>query len=96
MTTECLQELVDELTCNPEKGVVIAGAGGIRKLRWRIGKNNKGKSGGVRVLYYYDKGTLLILLITLFEKSDQDNIDASEKIELKKLLPQLLEIYQHE
>lgn len=96
VTSESLQELVDELTCNPEKGVVIAGTGGIRKLRWRTGKNNKGKSGGVRVLYYYDKIIVVVLLITLFKKSDKENIDASEKIELKKLLPQLLEIYSHE
>ena len=25
----------------------MGGAGGIRKVRWRIGKDNKGKSGGV-------------------------------------------------
>jgi hypothetical protein len=29
MTDETLQELVDELTLNPEKGVIIAGTGGI-------------------------------------------------------------------
>lgn len=52
-------------------------------------KNNKGKRGGIRVLYYYEKKQI-ILLLTLFQKSDQENIDESEKIKLKKLLPELL------
>jgi hypothetical protein len=90
MTAEKLQELIDWLVSNPEAGIVLAGAGGIRKIRWQTGKNNKGKSGGVRVLYYYDKNILVILLITLYRKSDQENIEVSEKMTLKKLLPELL------
>ena len=96
MTVDALQELVDELACYPEKGVFISGTGGIRKLRWRTGKDNKGKRGGIRVFYYYDKKIILVLLITLFKKSEKENIDTSEKMELKKLLPQLLEEYSHE
>lgn len=96
LTSEALQELIDELSLQPEKGAVIAGTGGIRKLRWRTGKDNKGKSGGVRVLYFYDKSTVIVLLITVYKKNDKENIDAAEKIELKKLLPELLEKYSHE
>jgi mRNA-degrading endonuclease RelE of RelBE toxin-antitoxin system len=79
ITPEALQELTDFLTLNPEKGIIIAGTGEIRKLRWRNGKDNKGKSGGVRIFYYYDNKTLIILLITLFKKSDKENIDSGEK-----------------
>jgi hypothetical protein len=96
MTSEALQELIDELTIAPEKGIIIAGTGGIRKLRWRTGKDNKGKSGGIRVLYYYDNEKVIVLLISLFKKSDRENIDAGEKAELKKLLPELLEVHVHE
>lgn len=96
MTAEALQSLVDELTLYPEKGVVIPGTGGVRKLRWNTGKDNKGKSGGVRVLYYYDNNAVIVLLITLFKKSVKENIDAGEKVKLKKSLPELLEIYGHE
>ena len=96
ITAEALQELIDELTVNPEKGIVITGTGGIRKLRWRTGKDNKGKSSGVRVLYYYDNNRVIVLLISLFRKSDKENIDTGEKAELKKLLPELLEIYSNE
>ena len=36
---------------NPDFGKIIKGSGGIRKVRWSAG--GKGKSGGVRVLYYW-------------------------------------------
>lgn len=95
MTVDALQTLIDDLALNPEKGAIITNTGGIRKLRWQTGKDNKGKSGGVRVLYYYNNDTI-ILLITLFKKSDKENIDDGEKVELKKILPELLEMYGHE
>ena len=90
MSSEALQELIDQLVVYPESGAIIQGTGGIRKIRWKTGKNNKGKSGGVRVLYYYGKDILIVLLITLYRKSDKENIDPSEKLQLKKLLPELL------
>lgn len=96
LSSEALQELIDHLSTHPESGVIIPGTGGIRKLRWRTGKANKGKSGGVRVLYYYNKGILFVLLITLFSKSEKTNIDAGEKRDLKKLLPELLRRYADE
>ncbi len=96
MSKEALQELIDYLAVYPEAGAVIQGTGGIRKIRWKTGKDNKGKSGGVRILYYHDKGILIVLLITLYRKSDKENIDASEKSELKKLLPELLWRHCHE
>lgn len=58
-------------------------------IRWETGKG-VGKRGGLRVLYYYD-GEQLVLLVSMFKKSDQDNIDANEKIELRKLIKRLLE-----
>lgn len=35
----------------PEAGKIVRGSGGVRKLRWAI--SGKGKSGGVRVIYYW-------------------------------------------
>lgn len=96
MTDEKLQELIDWLVANPTAGSLIVGTGGIRKLRWQTGKNNKGKSGGARILYYYDENILVVLLITLYRKSDQENIDAGEKAYLKKILPELLRGYTYE
>lgn len=93
MTEEALQELIDALTLYPEKGVLIKGTSGIRKIRWRTGKDNKGKSGGIRVLYYYDKEVVIIILITLFKKSEKEDIDEKEKAQLKKIVLDLLRSY---
>jgi hypothetical protein len=88
MTPEALQTLIDELALDPEKGALIKNTGGIRKIRCSTGKGG-GKRGGLRVLYYYD-GEQLILLITLYKKSDQDNINAAEKEKMRKLVDELL------
>lgn len=37
----------------PDAGAIVRGSGGIRKVRWSA--TGKGKSGGVRVLYYWQK-----------------------------------------
>lgn len=89
MTTETLQKLIDTLALDPEQGVLIKDTGGIRKIRWETGKGSS-KRGGLRILYYYD-GEQLILLISMFKKSDQENIDAGEKAQLRKLIDELLE-----
>jgi len=90
MTSGALQELIDTLALNPEQGVIIRGAGGIRKIRWATGKG-RGKRGGLRVLYYFD-GEYIVLLVTLFKKADQEDIDVSEKAEMLKLIDELLGI----
>ena len=43
--------LRDGIASNPELHPVIPGTGGVRKARWS--RQGKGKSGGVRVIYYY-------------------------------------------
>jgi len=57
---------------NPEKGDVIKGSGGVRKIRWAI--NNKGKSGGIRVIYYWKDKASETWLLTLYAKNEKDSI----------------------
>ena len=41
------------LLMRPDTGVVIPGSGGLRKMRWKdVGR---GKSGGLRIIYYWDR-----------------------------------------
>jgi len=49
---EGFAELQLSLATSPEAGDLIPGAGGIRKLRWKDPRRNKGKRGGLRVIYY--------------------------------------------
>ena len=64
------------LSDNPKAGDVIPGSGGIRKLRWA--RPGTGKRGGVRVIYYYMDERGLVTLLTLYAKSDQENIPPRE------------------
>lgn len=93
MTSEALDELFDHLEQYPEQGSVISGTSGVRKLRWRTGHNDRGKSSGVRVLYHYSKD-LLVLLITVYGKSEKENISEAERNELKRLVPLLIDKYR--
>lgn len=92
LTPKALDSLFDYLEANPDKGDIISGTSGVRKPRWETGKNNKGKSGGVRVLYHYSKN-ILILLIALYSKAERDNISQKEKNELRHIIPQLVSKY---
>lgn len=88
MTKDALQKLIDTLAISPDKGSLIKGGYGIRKIRWITGKG-QGKRGGLRVIYYYDGSTIVILLL-LYKKSDQEDIDSNQKEELKKLIQEIL------
>ncbi len=54
LSSEELHDLIAYLSEHPSAGDLIQGTGGIRKLRWARG--TKGKSGGVRVIYYFHSG----------------------------------------
>jgi len=59
---------------NPEAGKIVRGSGGVRKVRWAI--TDKGKSGGVRVIYYFKKQDDEIWLLTIYSKSEVESIPA--------------------
>ncbi len=58
----------------PQAGRVVPGSGGVRKLRWAMGE--KGKSGGVRIIYYFKKRDDEIWLLTIYSKKEVENIPA--------------------
>lgn len=60
------------LAKNPEAGDVIPGSGGCRKVRWKL--HGKGKSGGVRVIYYNCLPDGKIWLLVIYAKSVRGNI----------------------
>lgn len=64
-------------------------------MRWQTGKNNKGKSRGVRILYHYDKN-ILVLLVTPYAKSEKENITQAQRNELKQIMPALVAKYRED
>lgn len=78
------QNIIDFLAKNPKSGNVIQGTGGVRKLRW--GKGGRGKSSGVRIIYYFHSEQLPLYLVTLFAKNERANLTAQERNDLSKLV----------
>jgi hypothetical protein len=73
---------------HPSAGVLIKGTGGIRKLRWA--RSGRGKSGGVRVIYYFHSQEMPLYLLTLFGKNEKANITKEEKIILSRMVRKLV------
>lgn len=85
------KDLIQYLAANPKAGVLVQGTGGIRKLRWK--REGSGKSGGVRVIYYFHSEQYPLFLLTLFGKSEKANISKAERNMLAKLTEELLATY---
>ena len=74
---------VEVLLQAPRLGVIIKGSGGIRKLRLRNRDAKRGKSGGYRLLYYFeDEPTQTIYLLLLYSKSERQSVTGRELQEL--------------
>ncbi len=91
MDDENYRKLQNELTLNPNKGAIIIGGGGLRKIRWNI-DNRHGKSGGVRIIYYYKEKENQILMIFVYPKNVMDNLSENQK----KILAELAKEFKNE
>jgi hypothetical protein len=92
LNAEERQGLIDYLAGHPKAGDAMEGTGGIRKLRWRRG--SQGKSGGMRVIYYYHDDLMPLYLLTLFAKGDKANLTRSERNELAGLVNVLVNFWK--
>ena len=77
----------EELTVDPEKGDLIRGTGGLRKIR--VAFEGRGKSGSARVCYIDFLVSARIYLITAYTKKEKENLTQEERNQLKKLTEQL-------
>jgi mRNA-degrading endonuclease RelE of RelBE toxin-antitoxin system len=84
LNDEEYRKLQNELILNPGKGKIIRGSGGLRKIRWSI--SGKGKSGGVRIIYYWAKIKEIILMLLIYSKNEQDNLTNEQLKILKSLI----------
>lgn len=69
----------------PEAGDLIRGSGGLRKIRWSL--PGKGKRGGLRIIYYWDKPGNTFYMLTVYKKSTKGDLTRSQV----KILRQLVE-----
>jgi len=79
--------LIDFLASDPLRGDVLAGTGGIRKVRFA--KGGRGKSGGVRVIYYFYNAEEPIYLLEVFGKNEKANLAVAERNALAKVVAEI-------
>jgi mRNA-degrading endonuclease RelE of RelBE toxin-antitoxin system len=58
----------------PERGALVPGSGGVRKLRWP--QPGRGKRGGIRVIYYAMPRQGIIWMLTIYAKNEEQSIPA--------------------
>jgi hypothetical protein len=85
---EVYAELQRELMENPQKGNVIPGCGGLRKVRLSSPRRGKGKRGGERVIYLYVPEAKWFFMIDGYGKDEQDDLTPAEKRQLARLAEQ--------
>lgn len=83
-TDEEFTALQQFLVALPDAGSVIRGAGGLRKLRWRV--RGRGKRGGTRIIYYWDPPEDRIYLIYGYSKSDREDLTPSQLRVLRQIM----------
>ncbi|MDZ7591977.1 MAG: type II toxin-antitoxin system RelE/ParE family toxin [Rubrivivax sp.] len=83
--------IVDHLAAHPTAGDLIEGTGGVRKLRWA--RDGRGKSGGVRVIYYFHSEAMPLYLLTMFAKNERANLSKAERNALAGLVDVLVQIW---
>ena len=82
--------LINYLAEFPLSGDLMEGTGGVRKLRWA--REGRGKSGGVRVIYYFHSEHLPLYLLTIFAKNERANLSMAERNELAQLVRKLIDV----
>jgi hypothetical protein len=83
---ENYRALQAELIANPEAGAVMPGTGGFRKMRWIDQRRGKGRTGGLRIIYFYFETDRQIWLVTLYSKDEAADLSAKEKRALKSAI----------
>lgn len=77
-----LGELQEYIAKTPDRGDLIPGTGGMRKLRYAY--DALGKRGGLRVIYYVREQEGHIWLIAVYGKNATENMESStlEKVRI--------------
>ena len=80
-------KLQAELVKRPDAGDLIKDGGGIRKLCWK--RAGTGKSGGIRVIYYWLTEDNQLLMLVAYPKNVKDSLTDKKTAILRKLVREL-------
>ena len=79
-----LEKLITALEKDPKQGTPIGKD--CYKIRLAVTSKGKGKSGGARVITHLQVAGNLVYLLSIYDKSGQENISDKELIELLKYI----------
>jgi hypothetical protein len=71
------------IAAQPLSYPVMPQTGGCRKARWARG--NRGRSGGIRAVFYYYVTGETVYMIDAYPKNEKENLTDAEKNDLRKL-----------
>jgi len=80
-----IRKLVDELKNEPTKGKALGND--CYKIRLAISSKGKGKSGGARLITHILFKNKTVFLLSIYDKSEIENLSDNEIKELIKLIP---------
>ena len=83
---EGFRRFQETLLADPLAGDVIQGTGGLRKIRFADVRRQKGKRGGLRVIYYFWHEGGQFWLFTLYDKDEAVDLSAAERKAVRTLL----------
>lgn len=92
LSDEEREAVVDLIASDPDAGDEISGTGGMRKLR--IAGKGKGKSGGYRAITFFSGVDIPVFLVTIYGKSQKENITDAEKNVMKSFASAIVDIYR--
>lgn len=79
-------QLIDSLEQNPEQGTTLGN--NCYKIRLSIASKGKGKSGGARVVTSFIIADTAVYLLSIYDKSEKQNLTDKELSELLSFVPQ--------
>lgn len=79
--------LIDHVSANPEAGDVVAGTGGVRKLRW--GMAGQGKRGGARALHLFLRHKDTLWLLDVYAKREKSDLSSNDVKRLRALVEEI-------
>ena len=86
LTDDEYQQLQKDLLSTPELGDVMPRTGGFRKLRWSDNRRNKGKRGGLRVIYYWLSRNGQFWMFAIYDKDELENLTSEQEKQLKSAI----------
>jgi hypothetical protein len=78
--------LIESLEINPEQGTNLGN--NCFKIRIAIASKGKGKSGGARIITNFIVSEKTVYLLSIYDKSEKDNISDKELDDLIKFVPE--------